>query len=242
MKAIVTGANRGIGYSILRTLAASGWNVIAVCRIKSDDFERKVRDLSIKYNVELCIYELDLFDEESIKKFAQYLVASKTEIDALINNAGIATGATLMMTSVETLKQIFQVNYYAPVLLTQYIVKWMIRKNKQGSVVNIGSVAALDAMDGFTAYGSSKAALMHASKIWAKELSTYGIRINCIAPSSINTEMASQMDEKTKRVLEEKCFMHRMGEVDEVASLVLFLISEQSSFINGQIIRIDGGM
>ena len=196
----------------------------------------------MEYSVNISTYNLDLSDTDSIRDFAKYLHSNQVQIDVLVNNAGTAKGGTLLMTPLNDVEKVFRVNFYAPLLLTQYVAKNMIRAKKNGAIINICSIAGLDPMEGFTIYGSSKAALAHASKIWAKELAKYGIRVNAIAPSAVNTEMASQMDEKTRELLIEKSFQNRMAEPIEIAKVAYFLGSEASSYINGQVIRVDGGM
>lgn len=242
MNVIITGGTRGIGLSILREFAKNEWNIIALSRSISPDMQIEFEELITKYNITIEHYPIDLSSEDEIKEFIKYIHKNKICINALVNNAGVGTGGTLMMTSVEQIKSVFQVNFFAPFLLTQYVSKNMMRNKINGSIVNIGSVAAIEAIDGFTAYGSSKAALLQASRIWAKELSSYNIRVNSIAPGAVNTEMASQMDEKTRTLLIDKSALHRMGRPEEIANLVFFLASDKSTYINGQVIRIDGCM
>lgn len=240
--AIITGANRGIGIYILREFAFNGWNVISLSRSLQPEVKSEYDELASKYSISITHYAIDLSSEEEIKEFTKYVHKNKIVIDALVNNAGIGTGGTMMMTTTEQIKKVFQVNYYAPFLLTQYASKNMMRNKVQGCIVNVGSVAALEAIDGFTAYGSSKAALLQSTKIWAKEMAGFKIRVNAVAPGAVNTEMANQMDEKTRELLINKSAMTRMGEPEEIANLVYFLATDKSSYINGQVIRIDGCM
>ena len=241
MKALITGANRGIGLSILKQFATEGWDVIAIIRKLKDDTQIVFDEIAKSNNVIIEPYEVDLADESTIKEFIKYIHKNKIGIDALVNNAGSAIGGTLMMSSLSSLKDLFQVNFFGPMQLTQYVAKNMMQR-KNGTIVNVCSIAALDGMNGFTSYGCSKAAMVQATRIWASELAQYGIRVNAIAPAAVNTEMAGQMDEKTREMMIGKSFMKRMTEPDEVAKIVYFLASGTSSPINGQIIRIDGGM
>lgn len=241
MKAIVTGANRGIGFSILQQFAKEGWDVIALVRTLKDETRAIFEEIANNNQITIEPHEVDLSDDASIKEFIKYVHKNKMGIDALVNNAGAAIGGTLMMSSVSVVKDLFQVNFFGPLQLTQYIAKNMMQR-KCGTIVNVCSIAALDGMNGFTAYGCSKAAMAQATKIWASELAQYGIRVNAIAPAAVNTDMASQMDEKTREMMIGKSFMKRKSEPEEVAKIVFFLASENSTPINGQIIRIDGGM
>lgn len=241
MKVIISGANRGIGLSLVKKFAMEGWDVIALLRRIDDSANILFQQIADENNVTVEKYHVDLQDESSIKDFAKYVHKNKIGIDALINNAGAAIGGTMVMSSINAVKDLFQINFFGPLLLTQYIAKNMMQR-RSGSIINICSIAAMDGMNGFTAYGCSKAAMAQATKIWASELAQYGIRINGVAPAAVNTEMASQMDEKTREMMIGKSFMQRMSEPEEIANIVFFLASETSSPINGQIIRIDGGM
>ena len=139
------------------------------------------------------------------------------------------------------LREVFEINFFSQVLITQYVAKWM-QKRKSGVIINMASIAGIDGMAGYTAYGSSKAALIYFTKTLSKELATSGVRVNAVAPGLINTEMAKQMEEKAAEKMLEQNGMRRLGNPTEVADLVLYLSSDSSSFINGQVIRVDGGV
>lgn len=241
MKVIITGANRGIGLTILTQFAQEGWDIIALVRKLKDETQVVFDEIATANQITIEPHEVDLADEISIKEFIKYIHKNKIGIDALVNNAGAAVGGTLMMSSLSSIKDLFQVNFFGPLQLTQYVAKNMMQR-KSGTIVNVCSIAALDGMNGFTAYGCSKAAMVQATRIWASELAQFGIRVNAIAPAAVNTEMAGQMDEKTREMMIGKSYMKRMSEPDEVAKIVYFLSTVDSSPINGQIIRIDGGM
>ena len=145
------------------------------------------------------------------------------------------------MTSMKQLKDIFQINFFSQVLVTQIISKLMMRQ-KHGSIINMGSVAGLDNFAGYTSYGCSKAAMMMFTKTIARELAPYNIRVNSIAPGLTNTGMAGQMEEKAWREMVERTDMKRLGNPDEIVRMMLFLASDEASFITGQIYRVDGGM
>lgn len=241
MKVIISGANRGIGLSMVKKFAKEGWDVLALSRKVDKDTKEIFRQIADDNGVMVEIHLVDLTDETTIKEFVKYVHKNKIGIDALVNNAGAAIGGTMVMSSINAVKDLFQVNFFGPLLLSQYISKNMMLR-KSGSIINVCSIAALDGMNGFTAYGCSKAAMAQATKIWASELAQYGIRVNGIAPAAVKTEMASQMDEKTREMMIGRSFMQRMSEPEEIANIVFFLASDASSPINGQIIRIDGGM
>jgi len=238
---LLTGANRGIGKEILHLFTREGATIIACLRKENADFSLFINDLATKYKVSITPLYFDLADEDNIKAALKTLIDQKIKIDVLINNAGIAMGALLQMTSQAKLKEVFQINFFSQVLITQYISKLMIKQNS-GSIINMGSVAGLDNFAGYTAYGSSKAAIMFFTKTIAKELAPYNIRVNAIAPSLTDTNMALQMEDKATKEMISRSDLNRLGQPSEIAELALFLASDKSSFITGQIIRADGGM
>lgn len=238
---MITGCNRGIGKKAVELFAKSGANIICCIRKESADFLNFIDNLVNEVNVSINVIYFDMADEEAIKESLYNLLKQKPNIDILINNAGVATGGLLQMTSMKQLKDIFQINFFSQVLVTQIISKLMMRQ-KHGSIINMGSVAGLDNFAGYTSYGCSKAAMMMFTKTIARELAPYNIRVNSIAPGLTNTGMAGQMEEKAWREMVERTDMKRLGNPDEIVRMMLFLASDEASFITGQIYRVDGGM
>jgi 3-oxoacyl-[acyl-carrier protein] reductase len=145
------------------------------------------------------------------------------------------------MTSIEQLKLIFEVNFFSQILITQFITKLMLRQ-KRGSVINIASIAGLDGSAGQLAYSSSKAALIGATRTMSRELAQHGIRVNAIAPGVIDTDMNAVVPDNVLADHIKGMSIQRMGSSSEVANAILFLASDLSSYMTGQIIRVDGGM
>ena len=238
---LITGCNRGIGKAILTKFTENRYNVIACNRTISDDFRAFCNELMQKYSVQISLYQCDLSDSNSIADTMKAIFQSKVQIDVLVNNAGMAFGAFFSMTSVNKIRELFEVNFFAPVLISQYVSKWM-QKRGRGVIINLGSVAGLDPMEGFTAYGTSKASLMMFTKILAKELGKYNIRVNAVAPGLTETEMALEMEKKSEEYMVNMTSFKRLGKPYEIANLVYYLASDEAEFITGQVIRIDGGM
>ena len=238
---MITGCNRGIGKEAVRLFAEHGYNLICCIRKENEEFSSFVSELKEKCLITADILYFDMTDENSIKEALKPILKERRQIDVLINNAGIATGGFLQMTSMKQLKEVFQINYFSHVLITQLITKLMIRQ-QSGCIINMGSVAGLDNFAGYTAYGASKAAMMAFTRTIARELAQYNIRVNAIAPGLTDTGMAGQMAEKAWKEMVERTDMNRLGKPNEIAQMMLFLASDEASFITGQVYRVDGGM
>ncbi len=239
--AIITGCNRGIGKAIVEKFASEGANIICAIRKENPSFKEETDILATKYCVNIDFVYLDLADEDSIKSAFKELQKEKRVVDILVNNAGIPAGGFLLMTSLSKVKEVMQVNFFSQILVTQLVAKMMI-KRKKGAIVNMSSVTALDNQAGWTAYGSSKSAMISFTRTIARELASFGIRVNAVAPGLIDTQMGGEMDEKYQVEMLSRCDLGRKGTPEEVANLISFLASDEASYITGQVIRIDGGM
>ena len=239
--AIITGANRGIGRAILDLFAENGANLILCTRAKDIKFEEYCRNKTIECNITIDHVYFDMENSHEIKSAAMEIVALKKKIAILVNNAGVASGSLLHMTSIESMRKVFEVNFFGPIIFTQIISRYMLRF-KEGSIINVGSTAGLIGSEGTLSYGGSKAALMHATKVLSNELGPYGIRVNAIAPSVTKTDMFSQMDPLAREALIMSGAIKRAAEPTEVAQAALFLASDMSTFITGQTLRVDGGI
>ena len=239
--AIITGSNRGIGKAVLETFAENGADIFACVRKESDEFSNVTARLSEKTGVSITPVYFDLAESEQVKSGIKSILSSKKQIDILVNNAGVATGSFFQMTPMKDLKNLFEVNFFSQILFTQGISRYMSRF-KTGSIINIASTAGLIGDAGTTSYGSSKAALMFVTKTMATEFGVMNIRVNAIAPSITKTDMFDQMDDKARNKLIESSALKRPAEAAEVANVALFLASDLSSFITGQVLRVDGGL
>ena len=239
--AVITGTNKGIGKVILELFVENGSNVIACARKETPEFVNTLELLKRKFNVSITPVYFDLEDPAQIKSAVKSIISLKSKIDILVNNAGYASGAYFQMTPIADLERMIKINFTSQIQFTQGISRYMTRF-KFGSIINMGSTAGLFGDAGMLSYGSSKAALIFATKTMATELGQHNIRVNVIAPSVTKTEMYDQMDENARNKLIESSAFKRAAEPIEVANVALFLASDLSTFVNGQVIRVDGGI
>lgn len=237
---IITGSNRGIGKALVETFAGAGYNIWACARKATPEYEAWLQETAAKANVWIKPVYFELTDTEAINAGIQSIIDEGQPIDVLINNAGISTVGLLSMSKVEDIEKLFNVNFFAMLRIIQKVSKRMSRQRK-GVIINMGSNAGIDPQPGKIAYGSSKAAVMMMTKCLAKELGPMGIRVNAIAPGPVETEMIHQYKDDVLKNLASESALRRLGTTDEIAKVALFLASEQASYINGEIIKVDGG-
>lgn len=236
----VTGANRGLGLAIVDKFASQGYNIITQTRKKYVDFEDHCLTLSQQNGVRFYHIYMDLSNEDSVKKGLKIYSSLKITPTVLVNNASVPYDKILFFSKIEEIKNVFQINYFSPVLITQKVVKNMLKTG--GSIINISSVSSLTKQSAGTGYSASKAAMNVFTTSLAQELSQFKIRVNAIAPGGMNTEMFTSTNDKNKEALIASNAARRVSEPSEIADVVYFLASNESSYINGQIIRVDGGM
>ena len=239
--AVVTGANRGIGRSITETFAENRCDIFACMREVTLETKKWLKNLENKFNIVITPIELDLSDEDSIKNSIKQIFSISKRIDILVNNAGIASGGLFQMTPISELRKVFEINLFSQILFTQGIAKIMIR-NKSGSIINLSSSAAFIADPGTLSYGTSKSAFIRATESMAMELGALNIRVNAIAPGVTKTDMFDQMSKDARDKLINSSALKRPAEPKDIANVALFLASELSSFVTGQVIRADGGI
>lgn len=238
---VITGCLKGIGRGTMDVFAKNGANIWACAQTKDPEFEAHVAKLANENNVTITPVYFDLADQEQIKEGMKTIVFSKQKVDVLINIAGLTYNALFQMTSMEKMKYVFEIDFFSQILVTQYIAKLMMRQ-KSGNVINVSSVAGIDGNPGQIAYSSCKAALIGATKTLAAELAEHNIRVNAVAPGVIKTSMTSDLPQDVMTRLMKKSALNKPGMPDEVANVLLFLASDMSSYMTGQVIRIDGGM
>ena len=238
---MVTGTARGMGKAMVELFARNGANVIAHARTQTEAHEKMCSDLSKECGVSVVPIYFDLKDQEKIKEAVKTVKKLFPVIDGLVNNAGITNNSLFQMTSMDVVREQFEVNFFSPYLLTQYISKLMVRQGK-GSIVNIASSAGQDGNSGKSAYGSSKAALICMTKCISEELAQSGVRANAICPGITETDMVSTMPDYVNEMQKQSACLGKNADVKDIANTAMFLLSDYSSYITGQAIRVDGGV
>lgn len=240
--AIITGAKRGIGRATVEVFAKYGANVWACARKQDNDFEKDMRSVAEKYGVEIWPVYFDITSEEEVKQAIQLIRRQKKDVDVLANIAGIVGDkSSFVMSSIEGMRTVMDTNFFAVTMLSQYVTRLMIRKNK-GSIIYVSSIAGLDGTPSQYGYAASKSALIGAMKNLARELAGNNIRVNAVAPGMIATDMGAEIGEDLKNQMLQRVIMKRMGNAEEVANAIAFLGSDLSTYMTAQVIRVDGGV
>lgn len=236
---LVTGASKGIGKAICTAFADQGARLVLTGRIQ-ESLNALATELPQHFGPHL-VYKMDVTSEEDIVKVFRELNEQKIFINCIVNNAGVMEDATLQMVKTDLIQKIYNTNVLGTILPTQHALKAFLR-NRGGSVINLSSIIGTNGNLGQSIYGSSKSAIIGFTKSLSKELAPLNIRVNAIAPGFIDTDMIKGMDEKFYEKNLKSIGMRRLGMPEDVAKVALFLASDLSSYVTGQVIGVDGGM
>lgn len=237
----ITGADGGIGREITKKFAKEGATLILTSIAQNEVFDSFITELKNDYHVEVYPFFFDLSDEEAIKAAIKNIKALKLKINVLINNAGMPHLAVVPFTKMADVRKVFQVNYFAQIQITQGLLG-LIAKDGESVILNAASIAGIDGDPGNAVYGATKASMILFTKVLSKELAGAKIRVNAVAPGLTSTPFADAMGDKAKASMEEISSMKRLATPQEIANTYYFLASNEASFINGQVIRVDGGV
>lgn len=240
--AIITGARTGIGFATLELFAQHGANIWACVKQEDREFSDRIADIAEVNGVWIKPVYFDLSDDHGISTGIKSIILEHKNIDILVNSAGVVGGnALFQMTKITEMKRVFDVNFFSVMSIIQWVSRVMCRQ-KSGSIINISSIAGLDGDPAQLEYSASKAAISCATKKLAIEFGKYGLRVNAVAPGMTDTKMLAQMNRETQNGMLEKVILSRIADPLEIAGAILFLASDESSYITGQTIRVDGGI
>ncbi len=238
--ALITGGTRGIGEAIAREFAKKGYNLIINYVNSKEKAEKLKNELEEIYNIKVLTSQADLADEKAIENMVDIAIKKFGKIDILVNNAGIVIDKEFEDRTIEDWKQILNINLIAPFILTKLIGKEMV-KNKSGAIINISSTNGINTYYPTSVdYDASKSGLISLTYDSAVELAPY-VRVNCIAPGWVNTEMNKELPEDFVKEETERILVKRFAEPEEIAKVATFLASDDASFINSTVIKVDGG-
>ena len=238
--AVVTGGTRGIGKSIACKLAENGAN-LAIIATKASEEAQKTVDSFKELGIEARLYTCDIKNADEVTSVTEEILADFGNVDILVNNAGITRDNILPALSVMDIEDVIDVNLKGTMYVTKSFIRQFVRK-KSGNIINISSVVGLMGNKGQTNYAASKAGIVGFTKAVAREYGRKNIRCNAVAPGFITTDMTNKLTPEQVNEISGQIVLGRLGCADDVAKLVLFLASEQSSYITGEIIKVDGGM
>ncbi len=237
---IVTGGSRGIGKAIVEEVLAQGASVCSINRSPSPHME-ELQKLADQHKTALHWVYADVSEEKSITQATQEAIKLLDGVDVLINNAGITRDGLLFAMKQEAWDGVIQTNLSSAFYTCKIVARAMARQ-RSGSIINMTSVVGIMGNGGQANYCASKAGLIGLTKSIAREVGSRGVRVNAIAPGFIQTDMTDVLDDSVKEGLEKNIPLQRVGSAKEVAKTALFLASDMSTYITGQVIQVDGGM
>ncbi len=237
--AIITGAASGIGKAGAEIFSAEGATVI-IWDLNEEKANETVNEINSKGGL-ASFMKVNTANYEEVERSITEVISKYTKIDILVNNAGITRDSTLLKMTREQWDQVIDVNLTGVFNCTKCTIPHMLA-NKSGRIINTSSVVALYGNFGQTNYVATKAGLIGMTKTWARELGRKGINVNAVAPGFIATEMVMKMPENVLDAMKSKVPLQRLGNPEEIAKAYLFLASEDSSYVNGTVISVDGGM
>ncbi len=238
--ALITGATRGIGKQIAITLAKQGYNIALNYRKENEELENTKKEIE-EIGVQVLAVKGDVANFENCENFVKQVIERFGQIDVLVNNAGITKDMLLMRMKKEDFEQVIDTNLVGTFNVTKNVVPYMM-KARSGRIINISSVVGISGNAGQTNYSASKAGIIGFTKSLAKEIASRNILVNAVAPGFIETNMTDVLKDDVKQEIAKNIPLKRMGTTQDVANVVKFLASDDSSYITGQVINVDGGM
>ena len=238
--AFITGATRGIGRAIALELANEGYNIALNYRTENEALETLKKEIS-ELSVECYPVQGDVSKAEDSERMTKEIIEHFEQIDVLVNNAGITKDKLIQRMKEEEFTDVINVNLVGTFNITKNVIKYMTKK-RYGKIINISSVVGISGNAGQSNYAASKAGIIGFTKSIAKELASRNITANAVAPGFIQTDMTNVLKDEVKEAIEGTIPLKRLGTAEDVAKVVKFLASDDSNYITGQVINVDGGM
>ena len=238
--AFITGGTRGIGKQIALTFAKEGYDIAINYRTENDDLKNAKKEIE-ENGVKCLAVQGDVSKFEDAERFVKEIIEEYGKIDVLVNNAGITKDTLLMRMKKEDFESVINVNLVGTFNVTKNVIPYMM-KARSGRIINISSVVGVSGNSGQTNYSASKAGIIGFTKSLAKEVASRNILVNAVAPGFIETNMTDVLKDDIKENIAKQIPLNRMGSAQDVANVVKFLASEDSSYVTGQVINVDGGM
>ncbi|MBQ6494667.1 MAG: 3-oxoacyl-ACP reductase FabG [Bacilli bacterium] len=237
---LITGASRGIGKSTATEFAKNNYNIVINYNNNKEAAEDLKNKLKSKYNIECLAIKADVSNEQEVDNMIEDVINTFGRIDVLVNNAGIAQDTLLEDKTKEMFQKTLNINLIGTFLVSKKVSKYML-KEKKGCIINISSTNGIDTYYPYSIdYDASKAGVISLTKNLAVELAPY-IRVNSVAPGWVNTEMNKDLDKEFINKETKKILLNRFANPEEIAKVIYFLASDSASYINGEIIKVDGG-
>ena len=237
---IVTGGSRGLGLGIVRRLIASGFRTIVIARKESDDYKAASNELEVTHPGSLHFVAFDLAQIEDIPDLVKKVRKEFGPIYGLVNNAAMSTDGVLALTSTHQIEQVVRLNTTSPMVLTKYVVRFMMADGV-GRIVNISSIIAFTGYSGLSVYAATKASLLGFTRSLAREVGRTGVNVNAVAPGFVSTDMTQSLTEENRQQIARRSALKRMVDVEDVAIAGDFLMGEGSRNITGTVITVDAG-
>lgn len=238
--AFITGATRGIGRAIALELAKEGYNIALNYRTENEALENLKKEIS-EIGVECYPVQGDVSKAEDAERMTKEIIEHFEQIDVLVNNAGITKDNLILRMKEEEFTDVINVNLVGTFNITKNVIKYMTKK-RYGKIINLSSVVGISGNAGQSNYAASKAGIIGFTKSIAKELASRNITANAVAPGFIQTDMTNVLKDEIKEAIEGTIPLKRLGTAEDVAKVVKFLASDDSNYITGQVINVDGGM
>jgi 3-oxoacyl-[acyl-carrier protein] reductase len=238
--AVVTGAGRGIGHAIALRLAQEGARVASVSRTEANAQKTAQEINALRANAAKA-YAVDVADHSAVQKIGAAILEEFGRVDILVNNAGVTRDSLSMRMSVEDWDTVLNTNLKGAFNFVQAMMRTMI-KQRSGRIINISSVIGLIGNAGQANYAASKAGIIGLTKSLARELASRGITVNAIAPGLIETDMTGVLSDEVRQSILQKVPLGRLGQPDDIAAAVAYLVSAEASYVTGQVLTVDGGM